>query len=102
MSIKLSDQHLIQVATLYSRAMSDQRPPAPVIAEHFGRPVATVHRWVAKARERGFLPPTRPGLASGDEGLAPVLAAELGIKTSALLAALSKHSMRLGVRRGVA
>lgn len=99
MTAELSREHLALVASLYARAMAERRPPAPAIAEHFARPVVTVHRWIAKAREQGFLPPTRKGLASGDQGLVPVLAAELGLSESVLLAALHKH--RLGLKRRV-
>lgn len=99
MKTDLTPEHLALVAGIYSRALSEGRPPAPAVAEHFGRPVVTVHRWIARARQQGFLQPTRPGLASGDDGLAPLLAVELGISEANLLAALYKH--HLGLRRRV-
>lgn len=37
--------------------------PAPVLAEAAGVPTATVHRWIAEARRRGFLPAARKGRA---------------------------------------
>ncbi|MFG3300990.1 hypothetical protein [Micromonospora chersina] len=52
-----------QVAEAYSAAVSKSRKVAPVLAEQAGVPVPTVHRWVAEARRRGFLPPARKGRA---------------------------------------
>lgn len=37
--------------------------PAKVLAEEASVPVVTVHRWIADARRRGFLPPARKGRA---------------------------------------
>lgn len=51
------------VAETYFRASTFSERPAAEIAEASGLPVRTVHRWVAEARKRGHLAPTRPGRA---------------------------------------
>jgi hypothetical protein len=95
----LTPEHLALVAAIYSRALSQGLAPAPAVAEHFSRPVTTVHRWIARARAHGLLSPTRQGLASGDEGVAPILAAELGIPEADLLTAMRKHRIGLRIRQ---
>lgn len=52
-----------QVAQAYSAAVAKSRKVAPTLAEEAGVPVPTVHRWIAEARRRGFLPPARKGRA---------------------------------------
>ncbi|SCL25424.1 hypothetical protein GA0074694_6197 [Micromonospora inyonensis] len=51
------------VAAAYVAAVASSGKPAAVIAERSEVPVATVHRWIAEARRRGFLPPARKGRA---------------------------------------
>ncbi|MBQ1060043.1 hypothetical protein [Micromonospora sp. C41] len=51
------------VAAAYVSAVASSGKPAAVIAESSEVPVATVHRWIAEARRRGFLPPARKGRA---------------------------------------
>ncbi len=60
---RLSDDFLRDLASLYLAAVEAKKAPAPVIAEAVNVPVRTVHRWVAEARRRGFLPPARKGRA---------------------------------------
>lgn len=51
------------VAAAYNEAIRTTPKPAPILAEEAGVPVPTVHRWIAEARRRGFLPPARQGRA---------------------------------------
>ncbi|HVB45573.1 MAG TPA: hypothetical protein VNF47_23100 [Streptosporangiaceae bacterium] len=53
----LTDEFLADVAAMYRWAIASDKAPAPVIAESAGVPVSRVHRWVAQARRRGYLPP---------------------------------------------
>lgn len=52
-----------QVAEAYTDAIAKSGTVAPLLAEEAGVPVPTVHRWIAEARRRGFLPPARRGKA---------------------------------------
>lgn len=60
---RISDEFLRDLATTYLWLVDQGQPPAPEISQQTGAPVATVRRWVAKARERSFLPPGRVGRA---------------------------------------
>lgn len=61
---RITDDFLRELATMYLWLVSSgQAAPASVISEQTGAPVATVRRWVSNARQRGFLPPGRPGRA---------------------------------------
>jgi hypothetical protein len=51
------------VAQAYNDAVLTTTAPARELADEAGVPVTTVHRWVAEARRRGFLPPARQGRA---------------------------------------
>jgi hypothetical protein len=59
----ITDDFLRRLAETYRWLTNASRAPAPVIAEQTGAPVGTVHRWIADARRRGFLPPGRKGKA---------------------------------------
>jgi len=53
-----------RVAEAYTAAVAKgTRKVAPTLAAEAGVPVPTVHRWIAEARRRGFLPPARKGRA---------------------------------------
>lgn len=52
-----------RVAEAYNDAVRETSAPAKVLAEEAGVPPATVHRWIAESRRRGFLPPARKGRA---------------------------------------
>ncbi len=58
-----SDEHLENVARIYRWAVASGLAPAPLIARYAHVPVSRVHRWVATARKRGFLPPAVKGRA---------------------------------------
>jgi hypothetical protein len=61
---RITDDFLRDLAHMYQWLVaSKQTAPATVIAEQTGAPVATVRRWIVNARQRGFLPPGRPGRA---------------------------------------
>lgn len=60
---RISDEFLRDLAAMYRWLVDEGRAPAPEIAEQTGAPVATVRRWIARSRERGFLPPGRVGRA---------------------------------------
>ncbi|WP_151477747.1 hypothetical protein [Streptomyces albicerus] len=60
---RLTDDFLKDVAEAYLWCTKAGVPPAPSLAELTDVPVRRVHRWVADARKRGFLPPARPGRA---------------------------------------
>jgi hypothetical protein len=61
----VTEEHLREVAEEYKRVLADGGPPTKTIQMkwHVTRPTAS--RWVAKARERGFLGPAQPARASG-------------------------------------
>jgi hypothetical protein len=50
-----------RVAEVYTSLAQRSRRPAADIAEACDTPVVTVHRWVAEARKRGYLPPAERG-----------------------------------------
>lgn len=52
-----------RVAAAYREAIETTGAPAPLLAAEADVPVVTVHRWIADARRRGFLPPARQGRA---------------------------------------
>lgn len=60
---RISEDFLRNLAAVYLWLVSQGQPPAPEIAQQTGAPVATVRRWIARARESGFLPPGRVGRA---------------------------------------
>lgn len=61
---RITDEFLSDLAATYRWLVASKNSaPATVIAEQTGAPVATVRRWVSNARQRGFLPPGRPGRA---------------------------------------
>ncbi|WP_338907084.1 hypothetical protein [Streptomyces nigra] len=61
---RITDDFLQELARMYQWLVaSKQTAPATLIAEQTGAPVATVRRWIVNARQRGFLPPGRPGRA---------------------------------------
>ena len=51
------------VADAYNATVLHSSHPARLMAEQAQVPVGTVHRWIAEARRRGFLPPARKGRA---------------------------------------
>jgi hypothetical protein len=55
------DSFYRRVGEIYSELGVVGNRPAADLAELAGRPVVTVHRWVAEARRRGYLPPASPG-----------------------------------------
>jgi len=59
----LTEDFLADLAAAYRELVIAKRAPAPAIAEQTGRPVGTVHRWIAEARKRGHLPPAQRGKA---------------------------------------
>lgn len=61
---RITDEFLTSLARTYQWLVaSKETAPATVIAEQTGAPVATVRRWIVNARQRGMLPPGRPGRA---------------------------------------
>lgn len=61
---KITDEFLTDLARTYRWLVASKNTaPATVIAEQTGAPVATVRRWISNARQRGMLPPGRPGRA---------------------------------------
>lgn len=57
------DEFYKRIGALYAKAAVRSDRPAADLAEANDVPVKTVHRWVAKARELGFLAPGRKGRA---------------------------------------
>jgi hypothetical protein len=55
------DQFYKEAAELYTELAATSRRPAAVLAERSGVATATVHRWIAEARKRGFLLPAERG-----------------------------------------
>jgi hypothetical protein len=62
----LTDKHLKEVAEVYREAISQRRSTQRTIAEKWTIQYATARRWVAIARERGFLGPA-PGRRQAGE-----------------------------------
>jgi hypothetical protein len=63
-SRRLDDQFYREVAAAYVDAVAHGLRPAKTLAEDTGTPQGTVNRWIAKAREKEFLPKTTPGRAT--------------------------------------
>jgi hypothetical protein len=55
------DKFYKEAAELYVQLAKDSRRPAADLAERSGVSVASMHRWIAEARRRGYLPPAEPG-----------------------------------------
>ncbi|MEU3033497.1 hypothetical protein [Streptomyces griseoaurantiacus] len=61
---RITDEFLNDLARSYRWLVaSGDTAPAAAIAKQTGAPVATVRRWIVNARQRGMLPPGRPGRA---------------------------------------
>jgi hypothetical protein len=54
----LTDEFLTDVARAHRAALSRGERPNKAISEQAGRPINTVQRWVALARQRGIMPPS--------------------------------------------
>jgi hypothetical protein len=61
---RLEDQFYREVAAAYVSAVAHGLRPAKTLAEDADTPQGTVNRWIATARERGFLPKTTSGKVS--------------------------------------
>jgi hypothetical protein len=55
------DSFYKEAAELYAELAIRSRRPAADLAERSGVSVASVHRWIAEARRRGYLPPAERG-----------------------------------------
>lgn len=58
---ELSDELLVEVAEAYIWEAGRGRGALKRMAEIFDRPEATIRDWIALARRRGYLAPTKPG-----------------------------------------
>lgn len=63
----LGDDHYRQVAEAYSAACEDGLPPTTTVAEQSRVSKTTAAKWVARARDLGYLPPTTRGKAAPQE-----------------------------------
>ena len=61
---QLDDEFYGKVALAYRKAVAGGHPPLDTLAADSGIPRGTISRWVATARERGFLPKTTKGKVS--------------------------------------
>lgn len=61
--IPLTDDDLRDIAAMYREAVRVSRAPTEALAQRMGVSRPTMSRWIAKARERGFLGPARQGSA---------------------------------------
>ncbi len=61
--VPVSDDHLKQVAELYRAALDRGDPPTQTVADAMHAARSTAARWIAKARERGFLGAALPSQA---------------------------------------
>jgi hypothetical protein len=61
---ELGDDFFREVAMAYRFALAGGHAPLETLSADSGIPRGTIARWVATARERGFLPPTTPGRVS--------------------------------------
>ncbi|WP_225840298.1 hypothetical protein [Streptomyces sp. NK08204] len=66
----LPDDLLKKVAEAYLRETAHGRPPGAVkrLAAEFDRPEETVRSWIARARSRGWLGPSRQGRRGAEPG----------------------------------
>jgi hypothetical protein len=55
------DEFYRRVAEIYAKAAAASTRPAAELAEAWGKPTTTVHRWIREARRRGHLPPAEQG-----------------------------------------
>ena len=55
------DRFYKEAGELYAELARHSRRPAADLAERSGVSVASVHRWIAEARRRGYLPPAERG-----------------------------------------
>jgi hypothetical protein len=55
--VRITDDHLREVAQVYRVAENLGRPPTREVANHFKTPHSTAAKWVATARRKAFLPP---------------------------------------------
>lgn len=62
---RLTREFLTEVAGCYAAAVESDDHPGDAIAEAWGVPVRTAHRWVYAARQQGVMPPGNPGRADG-------------------------------------
>jgi hypothetical protein len=61
---RLDDVFFLDVSFAYRDAVYAGLPPAKTLAAESGTPQGTVNRWIATAREKGFLPKAEPGRVS--------------------------------------
>jgi hypothetical protein len=61
---QFSEEFLREVAFAYRQAVAAGRPPLKTMADDADIPVGTIARWVARARDKRFLPPAEPGKVS--------------------------------------
>jgi hypothetical protein len=61
--VKHAREHYREVAQAYSSALAAGNPPLMAVTTRYGIARPTASRWVAGAREEGFLPPTQRGRA---------------------------------------
>jgi hypothetical protein len=66
----LSDDLMRRVAEAYLREVAPGQPPGAMrrLAAEFGRPEETMRTWVARARARGWLGPSRRGRRNAEPG----------------------------------
>jgi hypothetical protein len=60
---RVNDEALGIVSVVYRAALEEAKPPTQTLADYLGMPRSTAARWIARARERGFLGPATPGKA---------------------------------------
>lgn len=60
---RVGDEELRNVARAYRAALVEGKPPTATVAEELHVSRSTAGRYVQRAREKGFLGPTRPRLA---------------------------------------
>jgi hypothetical protein len=63
-SRRLDDDFYRTVSWAYREAVARGMNPGKTLAEDSGTPQGTVNRWIAGARDRGYLPPGEPGKVS--------------------------------------
>lgn len=105
---ELSDELLIEVAEAYIHEAGRGRGALNRMSEIFDRPEATVRDWIAQARRRGYLAPTKPGrrgAAPGPNLPAVAASAEIATEAGTFTANLSRdrrrHILRMVEGQGV-
>lgn len=90
--VDIYDDHLRRVSAVYRHAAERGEPPLRAVVREFDRPRSTASRWIAAARQRGYLPVIAKGQHANRNAKAVAVAEALGIAYDDLVAAVRNHA----------